>query len=206
MLNNEPKVLGNLEKGLVFVISAPAGTGKTTLVSKLTAEFACVKASVSYTTRKPRNNEIEGVHYHFVSPEIFDEKVYKNEFLEHAKVFDHYYGTCKKSLEMLLLSGHHAILVIDTQGALNISQVYPEAITIFISPPSFNELKKRLSSRSTENPASTEQRLSWAKHEEKKSSFYNYHIINNDLNVAYAVLKSILIAEEHKAIHINAPF
>lgn len=199
------KVLGNLKRGLIFVISAPAGTGKTTLTNKLVEEFPCIKASISCTTRAPRKGEVQNIHYNFISEEEFKRKIANHEFVEYAKVFDHYYGTCKIQLEEIISSGSHAILVIDTQGALNITEKLP-VITIFISPPSYEELKKRLKGRSTEDELSTEKRLSWARHEIVKASSYNYHIINNDLSVAYVVLKSIFIAEEHKSVHIHAPF
>src|SRR3990167_2920947 len=135
-------LLGGLKKGLVFVISAPAGTGKTTLVRMLRDEFHCLIESVSFTTRKPRTSEKEGVDYFFISKEAFEQKIREGEFLEHAQVFDNYYGTSKIFVEKEREKGKHVILIIDTQGALQLMQKL-DAVFIFISPPSLEELKNR---------------------------------------------------------------
>lgn len=191
------KILGGLKRGLVFVISAPAGTGKTTLVRMLQKEFSCLVESVSYTTRKPRSNEHEGVDYYFVSDAEFVQKLEEGDFVEHAKVFDHYYGTSKSFLESQLSAGKHVLLVIDTQGAVQLKGLY-DAIFIFISPPSISELRSRLYGRKTETDQAIEHRLSWAEKEMALASHYDYHIVNEDLHTAYTVLRSILIAEEHR--------
>ena len=191
------KLLGGLAKGLVFVVSAPAGTGKTTLVRMLQAEFSCVVESVSYTTRKPRAGEQEGRDYHFISVDDFTKKIEEGEFLEYAKVFDYYYGTSGKFVEAQQNRGKHVLLVIDTQGALQLKDHY-EAVFIFISPPNLSELRARLSGRKTETDAMIEHRLSWAEKEMALASHYDYHIVNENLQTAYAVLRSILIAEEHR--------
>ena len=191
------KVLGNVSKGQVFVISAPAGTGKTTLVHMLDGEFPCVTESISCTTRPPRANEVEGDHYHFISEADFKAKLKAGEFLEHAEVFGHYYGTLRATVEASLNRGHHVVMVIDTQGAMKIKGNFP-ATFIFVSPPSFDELRERLFKRKTETPESIEHRLSWAKREMEMAQHYDYHIINDNLSVAYDVLRGILIAEEHK--------
>jgi guanylate kinase len=191
------KILGGLKKGLIFVISAPAGTGKTTLVRMLQKEFSCLAESVSYTTRKPRPNEEEGVDYYFVSESEFTQKLEEGEFVEYAKVFDHYYGTSKSFVESQLLKGKHVLLVIDTQGAIQLKSHY-DATFIFISPPSVSELRSRLYGRKTETDQAIEHRLSWAEKEMALASLYDYHIVNEDLYTAYAVLRSILIAEEHR--------
>jgi len=191
------KVLGNLSKGLLFVMSAPAGTGKTTLAKLLIDEFSCVRLSISCTTRAPRGDEIDGKDYHFLTVEEFEKRIRNGDFLEYAKVFGHYYGTSREFVQKELRSGHHVILVIDTQGALQIKSSIP-AIFIFVSPPSLNELKMRLSKRKTEEEHIIQERLSWAKHEIESAKFYDYNIINQDLKIAYQVLRSILIAEEHR--------
>ncbi|MDE3045929.1 MAG: guanylate kinase [Verrucomicrobiota bacterium] len=191
------KVLGGLKKGLVFVVSAPAGTGKTTLVQMLCKEFDCVVESVSFTTRKPRPNEREGKDYHFISAAEFEKKIKEGEFLEHAKVFNHYYGTSLLFVEREQARGKHVVLVIDTQGAMKLMGGFP-ATFIFISPPSMKELKKRLMARRSETEEAMEERLSWAEKEMSLAPRYDYHIINEDLKVAYEVLRSILIAVEHK--------
>ncbi len=182
---------------MVFVVSAPAGTGKTTLVRMLRDEFACVVESVSYTTRQPRPNEIPGRDYYFITVAEFEKKIEEGEFLEYAKVFDNYYGTSRKFVEAQQEMGKHVILVIDTQGALQLRDFY-EAIFIFISPPSIAELRARLYGRKTDADEVIEHRLSWAEREMALASRYDYHVVNENLQTAYAVLRSILIAEEHR--------
>ncbi len=191
------KLLGNQKKGLLFVISAPAGTGKNTLVDRLKREFHCVTESVSFTTRPPRIGEENGVHYHFVSLKVFRKKVEGDEFLEHAHVFDHDYGTSKAEIQKSQKEGRHVVLVIDTQGALFLKKKV-EGVFIFIEPPSLGELKRRLMSRKTESGEMIEKRLEWAKEEMKAAKHYDYLIVNEDLEIAYQVLRAIFIAEEHR--------
>ncbi len=198
MLNNDQSaLLGNRKKGIVFVLSAPAGTGKTTLVEKLKHEFSCVTESVSYTTREPRGHEINGVHYNFVTKNEFKQKIEEGGFLEFAQVFGHYYGTSKKLVENLIEQKKHVFLVIDTQGAMKV-QGFIDAVFIFLSPPSMEELKKRLEKRKTESEEVIEQRLSWAAKEIELAKYYDYHIVNKDLDIAYEILRGILVAEDHK--------
>lgn len=191
------KLLGNHSEGLLFVVSAPAGTGKTTLVQMLVKEYPCIEESISYTTREPRPQEENGVHYHFVSTDEFKEMVKAGKFLEYVGLYGNFYGTSKEKVLEQQASGKHVILVIDTQGGLQLKGKM-EACFIFIEPPSFEEHKKRLLNRQTEPLAIVEKRLQWAKKEYEDSKYYDYHIINDDLNVAYEVLKSIIIAEEHR--------
>lgn len=186
-----------MNKGLVFVVSAPAGTGKTTLVRMLIEEFPRVVESISFTTRSPRPNEIPGRDYHFITPAEFEKKIAEGEFLEYARVFDHYYGTSSKQLEAQRLKGKHVVLVIDTQGALQLRDDL-EAVFIFISPPHLDELEARLSRRKSESEEGIAHRLSWAEKEMSLAHRYNYHIVNDHLKTAYDALRSILIAEEHR--------
>jgi guanylate kinase len=200
------QLLGNLPQGLIFVISAPAGTGKTTLVDKLTHEFSSIVRSVSCTTRAPRHSEQEGRDYFFLDKKAFEKKIAEGGFLEHAKVFGEYYGTSVDFVKKLQESGKHVVMVIDTQGALQLQKHFKgktPAIFIFISPPSLTELKERLHKRKTENPQSMEERLAWAKKELEMVHHYDYHIVNDHLETAYTVLKSIFIAEEHKVRRIT---
>lgn len=191
------QVLGGKKKGLTFVISAPAGTGKTTLVKMLLEEFSCVMESVSYTTREPRPNEVEGRDYFFISRPVFEKKIQEGEFLEYAEVFGHLYGTSKQFVSHQQEKGKHVVLVIDTQGALQLmGQI--DAVFIFISPPSVEELRNRLYRRKSETEEAIAHRLSWARKEMALADKYNYQIINDHLKTAYDVLRAIFIAEEHK--------
>lgn len=193
----EYKVLGNNAKGLAFVISAPAGTGKTTLVSMLTKEFPFVVGSVSYTTRAPRPGEVNGIHYHFVTVEAFQQMINRGDFLEFVTLYGNYYGTSRLAVERELALGKHVILTIDTQGALQIKDKFP-AIYVFLEPPSMDVLRQRLLGRKTESDEAVHERLEWAASEILAAQHYDYIIVNNDLEIAYQVLRSILIAEEHR--------
>lgn len=201
--NGFMKVLGNLSKGLLFVVSAPAGTGKTTLVQKLVAEFSCVVESLSCTTRAPRLGEIQDVHYHFVDQENFEQKISNGDFLEYVQLYGHYYGTERKWVENQLNKGKHVVLVIDTQGGLKLKQQQVEATFIFILPPSMEALRERLTSRQTEDRQGIEQRIEWAKKELVDGHQYDYQVVNDHLETAYQVLKSILIAKEHRIQHVG---
>lgn len=191
------KLLGALSRGLVFIVSAPAGTGKTTLVNLLTTEFSCVVAGISFTTRPPRQGEIHGVHYYFISEEEFAYKISKGEFLEYVRLYGYYYGSSRVWLEDQRKQGKHVILVIDTQGTMQLKGQI-DATTIFIRPPSLQILEKRLLLRKSEPQEVIEQRVQWAHEEMKAQEHYDYSIINDDLDIAYQALRSILIAEEHK--------
>lgn len=192
--------LGYMDRGLAFVVSAPAGTGKTTLVKKLMAEFPEIIASLSYTTRKPRRQEEQGRDYTFVSNEEFDARAASGDFLEYVDLYGVKYGTSREWVENRLNQGKHVILVIDTQGMLQLKEKYP-SISIFIRPPSIEELKRRLAQRGTETKEKMETRLEWAKTELTKANYYDYQVINDDLEIAYQVLRSIIIAECHKTAH-----
>lgn len=193
------KLLGNLEKGLLFIVSGPAGTGKTSLVNRLLQEFSCVIASISFTTRKMRPGEVSGVNYHFVSREEFEHKVARGDFLEHVSLYGDYYGTAYATVQEKLDAGKHVVLVIDTQGAL-LLKGKTQGVFIFIKPPSLDTLRQRLLHRKTESVEVIEERLSYAKGEIDAMSHYDYCIVNDDFEIAYQVLRSIFIAEEHRCI------
>ena len=178
-------------------MSAPVGTGKTTLARMLAKEFPSLVLSVSSTTRPSRSFEQEGRDYHFLSREEFEKQILAGEFLEYAEVFGNYYGTSKKSLEKMRSSGKHVLLVIDTQGALQLKERI-DAVYIFIAPPNFQELQRRLEARESESGEEIQKRLSWAHQEMAEIDQYDYLIVNDTLDNAYAVLRSILIAEEHR--------
>ncbi len=196
-MSSEQKVLGNCKKGLSFVISAPAGTGKTTLVEMLKREFSCIRTTISYTTRNKRPQEIHGVDYYFVTPEEFEKKSKNGDFIEEVSLYSHRYATAKDEIERLRKEGFHVVLVIDTQGVLQLKKKL-DLISIFIAPPSVEELSRRLQERRTEDPDELKKRLSIAEQEIAVSNQYDYLIINDNLYVSYQVLRSIFIAEEHK--------
>lgn len=183
--------------GHLFVVSAPAGAGKTTLVQRLVNEFPEIVPSVSYTTRPPRAAEIGGRHYHFVTEEEFQEKLAKGDFLEHVSLHGAQYGTSRQWIEQRRQENTHVVLVIDTQGAMQVRAMLP-AILIFILPRSLDVLRERLLQRQTESPEMIEQRLAWATHELEAASQYDFQIINDDLEIAYQAFRSIFIAECHR--------
>ncbi len=193
------KLLGNTNRGLAFIVSAPAGTGKTTLVEMLTDEFPCVVANISYTTRPPRGDEVNGRDYHFLSVFEFEVKIAAGDFLEHVRLYGNYYGTSRKWIESQLELGKHVVLVIDTQGAALLRKKFP-AVAIFVRPPSVIELKRRLQGRGTESLERIEERLELAEDELRAVKYYDYIIINDDLKIAYEVFRSVFIAEEHRVM------
>lgn len=180
--------------GQLYVISAPSGAGKTSLVKRLTETDPLIKVSVSTTTRPPRPGEVDGVSYHFTTPEAFMEKVEQGDFLEWAEVFGNYYGTQKSQVEALLQQGFDVILEIDWQGAAQIRQIMPETQSIFILPPSLEELKRRLTGRGTDAPEVIARRLSEAKAEMRHYPEFDYLVINDDFDVAFDDLHMIFKA------------
>jgi guanylate kinase len=198
-MSNSEALIPNFPKGQLFVVSAPSGTGKSTLIHMLTKEFPRITANITYTTRQPRDYEIDGVNYHFITPKEFAEKKQRGEFLETVELYDVQYGSSIKDVERDLNNGKIVILVIDTQGMTYLKQNYDLPFTsVFVRPPSLEVLRERLSNRLTECSANLEKRLSVAEKELKVEEFYDYSIVNDDLNVAYDVLRSIFIAENHK--------
>ena len=188
------------QKGLLFIISAPAGTGKTTLVDRLCADIGHVRRSVSCTTRAPREGEIPWQSYRFLTAQEFSHLEQEGAFLECAQVFGNLYGTLQEDVDRLLDQGQHVILVIDTQGALQL-KTQVEAITIFLKPPSMEALRERLQLRGTDSAESIEVRLTWAQHELELARQYDYVVCNDQLEAAYDVLRSIVVAEEHRNRH-----
>lgn len=193
-------LLGETNEGLVFIVSAPAGTGKTTLVQKLVQEFPSIIASISYTTRQPRDGEVEGVHYHFISESEFEAKIAADDFLEYVKLYGTYYGTSHQWIKEQQQKGKHVILVIDTQGALQLKGKISAAL-IFIHPPSVEVLRTRLMQRQSESSEMMEKRLAWAKKELEIAQQYDYQLINDNLDIAYQIFRSVFIAECHRTRH-----
>ena len=187
-----------MKKGELIIVSAPAGTGKTTLVQMLKKEFPDkVTQSISCTTRKPRPGEVDGKDYVFLTEKAFEERVKQGEFLEHATVFGNQYGTLKEVVDAQRASGKHVILVIDTQGAMELKKK-TEALYIFIAPPSLEVLEERLRNRRTESPETLKKRLKWAQYEMDQAKHYDYTIVNDDLETAYVALKSIIVSRNYE--------
>lgn len=186
------------KEGKLFVVSAPAGSGKTTLVKKILENYPDFFAqSISYTTRAKREGEEDGKDYFFISKERFLEKQKQGAFLETNEIFGNYYGTDEAQIKNLTIKGKNVILVIDIHGAKELKQRFG-ACSIFISPPSHDELEKRLGARGSECSNSMKVRLDRAHEEMGEASKFDYHMINDDLEIAYQVLLSILVAENHK--------
>lgn len=182
-------------KGAAFILSAPAGTGKTTLMKRLINELPHIVESVSYTTREPRKGEVPGKDYHFISLGEFKRMINENEFLEHVELYGHYYGTSKKWVEEKLNEGKDVVLVIDTQGGVELKKTGFNATYIFITPPSMEELKRRLKGRSTETNSVIEERLACVDRELEQGQLYDYQVINDKLDEAFEQLKKIILED-----------
>ncbi|AMM41856.1 guanylate kinase [Candidatus Desulfofervidus auxilii] len=186
-------------KGDIFVISAPSGTGKTTLVRLLLSRFPTLSFSISYTTRLPRPGEVNGQHYFFVSEKEFKKSIAKGEMLEWAKVYGHYYGTPLTFVQEKIAAGKDIVLDIDIQGAQAVKKKMPEAILIFLIPPSWNELQRRIISRSSDSPEEIKKRLEAAKKEILAAREFDYIVINDVLEDALKELVSIIQATKARA-------
>lgn len=182
--------------GMLLIISGPSGTGKGTLVKKLMENDPSFRFSCSVTTRKPRVGEIEGVHYYFVTNEEYDRMVANNEFLEHATVHGNHYGTLRKPVEEMMKQGYNVLLDIDPQGAISVMENADDYVSVFILPPSFEDLRVRLHTRNTDDPVEIERRLNNARGEVKKVDRYQYSLINDNLELAFSQLQHIVNAEK----------
>ncbi len=183
-----------MSTGQLYVISAPSGAGKTSLVKRLTETDPLIRVSVSTTTRAPRPGEVDGVNYHFTNVDTFKQKVAQGDFLEWAEVFGNYYGTQKSQVEALLGQGFDVILEIDWQGAQQIREKMPDTLSIFILPPSMEELERRLTGRGTDAPEVITRRLAEAKDEMRHYPEFDYVVINDDFDVAFEDLHTIFKA------------
>lgn len=185
-------------KTRVFIVSGPSGSGKTTICAQILKSGLGLVNSVSYTTRLPRGKEEQGVDYVFISKEKFLKGIDNGDFLEYAEIFGNLYGTPKKNVDKVLSKGKDVLLCIDVQGAGQVKRNLKEAVLIFIVPPSFDELKKRLIKRSSETEEQIRERLRIAKEELKQASFYDYVIVNDDIKDAVRELKAVIFAERRK--------
>jgi guanylate kinase len=182
--------------GLVFVISAPSGAGKTTLVKRVMEHLPNLQFSISYTTRLPRSNEREGEDYHFVSPVIFQKMVERDEFLEWAEVLGNRYGTARGDVKNLESKGLDLILDIDTQGAKRVKERINEVVLIYVLPPSMKALRERLITRGLDSPEMIEFRLANAIKDIEEAHGYHYVIVNDKIEDGVEKLKAIIIAEQ----------
>ena len=185
-------------KGMLLIISGPSGAGKGTLVKKLLSSAPSFRLSCSVTTRQPREGELEGGHYYFIDDTKYAQLVEENAFLEHASVHGHSYGTLREPVEKMISEGLNVVLEIDPQGALSVMENASDYVSVFILPPSFEDLRVRLHTRNTDDPVEIERRLNNARGEVRKVDHYQYAIINDNLELAYTQLQSIVRAEKQR--------
>jgi len=185
----------NQQRGRLYVVSAPSGAGKTSLthavIERLAARGHAARFSISYTTRQPRPGERDGMDYHFVSQSEFERMIAAQAFLEHAWVFDRYYGTARAATEQLLGAGSDVVLDIDWQGARQVRSRVPDAVLIFIEPPTLTELERRLRSRGSEDEAHIARRLREASAELAHAGEYDYRIVNDHFENALDELETV---------------
>ncbi len=195
--NPTTEILTAKNQARLFVIAAPSGAGKTTIVGKLIARNPELHFSISYTTRTKRHTEVDGADYLFVDVTEFTSLRESGELLEHAEVFDNLYATSRSQVEQHLEEGHSVILEIDWQGARQVRASMPECITIFVMPPSLQELERRLRDRRTDNTEVIERRLRDALGDMSHWDEFDYIIINDDLEQAVASLNDVILGEGH---------
>ena len=188
----------NTSTGQLYIVSAPSGAGKSSLLQALREQLPDVNVAVSHTTRQPRPGEQNGVHYHFTTVEAFQQQIAADAFLEYAQVFDNFYGTSKQAVNSILTAGHDVILEIDWQGAQLVRQRAPDAVSIFILPPSVAALQQRLQGRGQDSEAIIQRRMRDAQNDMAHYLEYDYLIINDDFSTALTELGSIFRSERLK--------
>lgn len=187
-----------MQKGKTFIISGPSGVGKSTVLKALLEKRPDLYFSVSATTRDPRPGEVDGVHYRFMDVDAFRRRIAEDAFLEYAEYVGNFYGTPKKYVDEAMNAGRDVILDIEIQGALQVCSKRPGTVRIFIAPPSWAELERRLTERGTDSPEKVEKRLLRAKVEFQTAHTYDYFVINDTVETAVAELDAILTAEHCK--------
>ena len=192
------RMLKKKTKGQLIVLSGPSGVGKSTVISELLSERSGIHFSVSYTTRSPRVGEADGVNYNFVTRDVFEGMIGRNELLEFAQYVGNYYGTSLKVIEEHLASGIDVLLDIEVQGAAKVRERCPDAVFIFIIPPSFEELSRRLRGRNTDDDAVIAGRLAKAREEYGQIPLYDYLVVNDKVSTAAAEIIAILTATDCK--------
>jgi len=191
-------------QGLLIVISAPSGAGKTTICRRLLDEFPDLYFSVSCTTRLPRKGEKDGRDYHFISVEKFKNRTGKGEFVEWEEIYGHFYGTLKKEIEDRTGKGHDVILDIDIKGAGNVKSIYPQGVFVFIMPPSVETLKERLKKRGSETDDVMKMRFDRVMEEVRENERYDYVIFNDIINDSVDIMRSIYIAEKNRRSRLQS--
>lgn len=191
------------KEGILFIVSGPSGVGKGTVINEVLKIIPDINLSISYTTRAPRKNEINGKEYFFVSEEEFNLMIERGEFLEWARVHGNLYGTPRRYIEEKLKNCEDIILEIDTQGARQVKKVFPNGVFIFILPPSIDELLKRLYMRGTEREDDIKLRLNNAKEELKEWEWYNYTVVNESISLTGEIIASIIKAERCKTSRLR---
>lgn len=187
-----------MRKGKTFIISGPSGVGKSTVLKALLEKRPDLYFSVSATTREPRAGEIDGVHYHFLDVDTFREWIARDEFLEYAEYVGNFYGTPKRYVDAAMNRGQDVILDIEVQGAIQVTSKRPDTVRIFIAPPSWTELERRLTERGTDEPDQIQKRLLRAKVEFQTAHTYEYFVINDTVETAVNELTAIMTAEHCK--------
>lgn len=191
------RITTKMSKGLLIVVSAPSGCGKGTILSEILKDDKFYY-SVSATTRNPREGEVNGVNYHFITKADFEERIKNNAMLEYAEYCGNYYGTPKKEIEEMREKGKNVLLEIEVQGAMKVRDICPDAVFIFILPPSVAELERRLRKRGTETDDVIAERVSQAKGELAFAEKYDYVVVNNALEDAISDFRAVIKAEEQK--------
>lgn len=187
-----------MTKGKTFIISGPSGVGKSTVLKELFKNRDDLYFSISATTRQPREGEIDGVHYHFINVERFQQMIHEDEFLEYAEYVGNFYGTPKKFVDDAMEQGKDVILDIELQGAIQVTSKRPDVVRIFIAPPSWDALEKRLVGRRTDSDDKIQKRLVRAKVELQNANTYDYFVINDTVEQAVREINAIMLAEHCK--------
>lgn len=184
------------KKGILIVFSGPSGSGKDTVLNKLTSRNDDIKVSISMTTRTIREGETDGVNYYFVTADYFEKKIADDEMLEYAQYAGNYYGTPKAPVDDMLNAGYDVVLEIEVQGAAKIRKIYPDAVSVFLMPPSLPVLENRLKNRGTEDDEALSHRLFIAEQEIRRAGEFNYVIINEDVDKAVNDFETVIKAEK----------